>query len=110
MVSFKKGKATLPTLPTLPGVGRNAVSVALHWLKNHNKNYYDVNVDLEAIKKLPENGHFTDVVQVDVPDNEIDHANDDNENIIERVIIPGCDSPHLSGADCGRLKVRNGSV
>ncbi|KAK3921567.1 LOW QUALITY PROTEIN: putative LRR receptor-like serine/threonine-protein kinase [Frankliniella fusca] len=70
-------------------IRRNAVSVALHWLKNHNKYYYDVNVDLEAIKKLPENGHFTDVVQVDVPDNEIDHANDDHENIIQRVIIPG---------------------
>ncbi|KAK3911506.1 ATP-dependent DNA helicase RRM3 [Frankliniella fusca] len=71
-------------------VRRNVISIASHWLKNNNKYYSDIEIDLDAIKQLPEEGHYTDFVHCDDGDNnDISEVNECGDDNIERVIVPG---------------------
>ncbi|KAK3910147.1 ATP-dependent DNA helicase [Frankliniella fusca] len=70
-------------------IKRNVISIALHWLKNNNKYYSDIEIDLDAIKQLPEEGHYTDFVHCDDGDNDISEVNECGDDNIERVIVPG---------------------
>ncbi len=51
-------------------IRRNSVSVALHWLKVHNKFYADIDIDISRIVALPSKGYLTS--DCALPDNHDD--------------------------------------
>lgn len=90
-------------------IRRNKVSVALHWLQMNNKYYSDIKIDLNLIKSLPEDGHYTEIV-TDVKANpqEANISSDDqneqtfSQNLndeddgIDRVVVPGKSKVNIS--------------
>ncbi|KAK3933276.1 ATP-dependent DNA helicase [Frankliniella fusca] len=70
-------------------IRRNAVSVALHWLKKHNKYYHDVEIDMSHILSFPEEAYvceseFKLEQYIDDEEGDTDH--------LTRSGFPDCDS------------------